>query len=220
MYKSYLAGHANRDRPFLSPAAGAVALSPVDTMAARMPECHLMPDDALVRQLAAGPPKDGEAFGALYGRHREWAWRVARRFCGEDLAHDAVQEAFLYLARKGAVSSFALTSRLTTFLYPALKHEAQAALRKSARTLGAGAAALAQVPAPAPADADADLRQVLANLPDEQHEAVLLRFVDGLSMAEIAAATGVAEGTVKTRLHHAIRKLREDPACRQYFGQD
>lgn len=185
-----------------------------------MDDPHALSDDALVRQLAGGPPQDGRAFGVLYARHRDWAWRVARRFCGDDLAHDAVQEAFLYLARKGAVSSFALSARLTTFLYPALKHLAQAARRKSARTLGAGEAALAQVPAPAGADADADLRQVLANLPDEQREAVLLRFVDGLSMAEIAAATGVAEGTVKTRLHHAVRKLREDPACRQYFGQD
>lgn len=185
-----------------------------------MDDFHSLPDDALVRQLAAGPPADGHAFGALYARHRAWAWRVARRFCGEDLAHDAVQEAFLYLARKGAVASFALSARLTTFLYPALKHEAQAAARKSARALGAGDAALAQVPAPAGAEVDADLAQVLADLSAEQREAVLLRFVDGLSMAEIALATGAAEGTVKTRLHHAIRKLREDPACRRYFDQD
>ncbi len=186
-----------------------------------MPDLHTLPDDVLVRQLAAGPPADGQAFGALYGRHRAWAWRVARRFCGEDLAHDAVQEAFLYLARKGALASFVLSAKLTTFLYPVLKHEAQAALRKSARTLGAGEAALALVPADATTPAgDADLASVLVNLPEEQREAVLLRFVDGLSMAEISAATGVAEGTVKTRLHHAIRKLREDPPCRRHFDQD
>lgn len=187
-----------------------------------MPEFVDMNDGALVRLLAAGPPEDARAFAALYTRHREWAWRVARRFCGDDLAHDAVQEAFLYLARKGAVASFELTARLTTFLYPVIKHEAQAGRRKSARTLGAGDAPLGQVQADGAGDGvlDGDLRHVLARLPDEQREAVLLRFVDGLSMAEIAAVTAVAEGTVKTRLHHAIRKLREDPACRRHFDQD
>lgn len=186
-----------------------------------MPDLHTLPDDALVSQLAAGPPADGQAFGALYGRHQTWAWRVARRFCGEDLAHDAVQEAFLYLARKGALASFVLSAKLTTFLYPVLKHEAQAAARKSVRTLGVGDAPLAQVPAAANGSGhDDDLALLLANLPAEQREAILLRFVDGLSMTEIAAATQVAEGTVKTRLHHAIRKLREDPLCRRYFDQD
>ena len=56
--------------------------------------------------------------------------------------------------------------------------------------------------------------------PEDQREAILLRFVDGLSIAEVAQATGVPEGTAKTRLHHAIRKLREDPVCRVFFGQE
>jgi DNA-directed RNA polymerase specialized sigma24 family protein len=41
--------------------------------------------------------------------------------------------------------------------------------------------------------------------------------VDELSLAEIAAATGVPLGTVKSRLHHALAALRADPRTRSYF---
>ncbi len=36
-----------------------------------------------------------------------------------------------------------------------------------------------------------------------------MRFVDDMTGPEIAAALGVPEGTVKSRLHHGLRKLRE-----------
>ena len=37
----------------------------------------------------------------------------------------------------------------------------------------------------------------------------MLRFVESLSVNEIARITGSPEGTVKSRLHHAVAKLRE-----------
>jgi RNA polymerase sigma-70 factor (ECF subfamily) len=45
-----------------------------------------------------------------------------------------------------------------------------------------------------------------------------LRFVDDLSLAEIAAALQVPLGTVKSRLHLAIKDLREDPRTKEFFG--
>lgn len=44
-------------------------------------------------------------------------------------------------------------------------------------------------------------------LPDEQRECVKLVFFEDLSLGEVAARQGVPEGTVKTRLFHARRKL-------------
>lgn len=49
----------------------------------------------------------------------------------------------------------------------------------------------------------------LGALPDEQRVVILLRVRMGLRIAEIAAVVGVPEGTIKSRLHHAVRKLRE-----------
>ncbi len=48
-------------------------------------------------------------------------------------------------------------------------------------------------------------------------EVVLMRFVDDLSLQEIAAALAIPTGTVKSRLHNALATLRDDPRTRRYF---
>ncbi|HDL85362.1 MAG TPA: sigma-70 family RNA polymerase sigma factor [Candidatus Acetothermia bacterium] len=48
----------------------------------------------------------------------------------------------------------------------------------------------------------------LDSLPPKQRTVVVLRYFDALSYKEIAQAVGVPVGTVKSRLNHAIRKLR------------
>lgn len=52
-----------------------------------------------------------------------------------------------------------------------------------------------------------DLMNALATLPPKQRQAVVLRYLAGLSIQEIAIMTGAAEGTVKTWLHRARTKL-------------
>jgi RNA polymerase sigma-70 factor (ECF subfamily) len=49
----------------------------------------------------------------------------------------------------------------------------------------------------------------LEGLPPEQREVVVLAFYEGLSYREIAELLGVPEGTVKSRMYFAKRKLRE-----------
>jgi RNA polymerase sigma-70 factor (ECF subfamily) len=53
------------------------------------------------------------------------------------------------------------------------------------------------------------LRATLADLPDRQREAVVLRFFEDLSVEETAAAMACAPGTVKATVHQALRKLKE-----------
>lgn len=53
------------------------------------------------------------------------------------------------------------------------------------------------------------LRQAVAQLPPEQQEVFLLRQNGGLTYPQIAEATGLPLGTVKTRMRAAIRQLRE-----------
>ena len=52
------------------------------------------------------------------------------------------------------------------------------------------------------------LATLLATLPRQQRVAVALYYVDGLSVAEVADAMGLAEGSVKSHLHDARRRLR------------
>ncbi len=52
------------------------------------------------------------------------------------------------------------------------------------------------------------LTSLLAALPKQQRVAVALYYVDGLSIAEVAATMGLAEGSVKSHLHDARQRLR------------
>ena len=51
--------------------------------------------------------------------------------------------------------------------------------------------------------------KLLERLPESQRSVLLLRFVEDFSLEEIADVTAVPLGTVKSRLHHAKRALRE-----------
>jgi RNA polymerase sigma-70 factor (ECF subfamily) len=129
---------------------------------------------------------------------------------------DVVQDAFLYLLRK--FPGFRLQAPLKTILYPVVRHTAIAALQRRRRQRGAAA----DPPAPAPAAAadatgDAELRRALGALPAAQREVLILRFGDGLSLAEIAVALEVPLGTVKSRLHLGLRALRDDSRLSGYF---
>jgi RNA polymerase sigma-70 factor (ECF subfamily) len=164
---------------------------------------------------------DADAFEALYLRYRDWVTALAYRFTGdESLALDVLQETFLYFLKK--FPGFKLTAQLKTFLYPAVKNLSIAARRKAERhqSTEGELAALEHAPATeAAATHSDDLTGVLANLPNEQREVLLLRFVDGLSLAEIAEAMEIPLGTVKSRLHNALDSLRRDPRTKQFFGK-
>lgn len=55
---------------------------------------------------------------------------------------------------------------------------------------------------------DDEVQRAIAGLPDDFRETVVLSDVDGLSYAEVAAATGVPIGTVKSRLFRGRRILQ------------
>jgi len=162
---------------------------------------------------------DEAAFEVLYFRYRDWVAALAGRFTRDrDIALDVMQETFLYFLKK--FPGFRLTANFKTFLYPAVRNLSLSARRKTARyqATPADQQQIAEAPAPAPAAASpGDLEAVLAALPEPQREVLLLRFVDGLSLAEIAEAMDLPLGTVKSRLHHAIQTLRQDERTKTFF---
>ena len=164
---------------------------------------------------------DSDAFEALYLRYRDWVTALARRFTENDnLALDVLQETFLYFLKK--FPGFVLTAQLKTFLYPVVKNLSIAARRKTRRHQSSEAELTALEHAPAleaTATDTGDLEIVLAGLPAEQREVLLLRFVDGLSLNEIAEALEIPLGTVKSRLHNALASLRANPRTKSYFEQ-
>jgi RNA polymerase sigma-70 factor (ECF subfamily) len=153
----------------------------------------------LIRAFQDGDRRE-EAFEALYYRYRDWVHSIAFRFCAsrED-ALDVLQETFAYFYRR--LPGLELTSRLTTFLYPVVKHLALNRRRGANRTVP-----LADLAAPDPASGHAE--DLLAGLPQEQREIVWLRFVDEMDLKDIAEILGIPLGTVKSRLFAALQALR------------
>lgn len=54
------------------------------------------------------------------------------------------------------------------------------------------------------------LREAIVRLPPRQRAAIVLRYLADLSIAEVARTMGVADGTVKATIHHALKSLRVD----------
>jgi RNA polymerase sigma-70 factor (ECF subfamily) len=52
------------------------------------------------------------------------------------------------------------------------------------------------------------VRSRIPELPDDYRVALTLRFIDGLSMGEIAETVGVSENVISVRIHRGVAKLR------------
>ena len=172
-------------------------------------------DQKLIELVNEGDP---DAFEALYRRYRDWVYRLAWRFTGnrQDTL-DVLQETFIYLL--GKFPGFSLTASMTTFLYPVVRH-LSLAVRSKKRRFITDEEILSELPAPALKDTQSsrsELAAVLTVLPDEQREVLLMRFVDDMALQEIATALNIPIGTVKSRLHHALQRLRNDRRTRDYF---
>lgn len=171
-------------------------------------------DAQLVAALNAGDPT---AFPALYHRYKDWILRLAHRTTGHEAdALDVLQETFSYLLNK--TPHLKLTAAMTTFLFPVVRNLAIAARKKRQRHEPLGIAEMDLPTAPTKTlGADESLAAALAGLSEPHREVILMRFVDDLTLEEIARILEIPLGTVKSRLHHALAILKADPQAREHL---
>ena len=192
----------------LAPRAQPRSLCTMDQPAAA-PEDHVL--------MLAWVAGDATAFEALYQRHRGPLFRfllgqLRDRPLAEELYQDVWQKVI------GARAGWRPDAAFSTWLYRiahnrlndhwrAQRHRPPAPVDAELRT-----AALADPDDPESlaeaSEQQQRLQQALAELPEEQREAVLLRLQQELSLEEIGAITGVGRETVKSRLRYALDKLR------------
>ena len=157
------------------------------------------------------------AFNTLYQRHKSYVIRVALRYVSDnDMALDVLQETFTYLLKKFPPTGdgLTLTSQLTTLLYPVAKNSALTLLQKAGRFPTDTDQQPDDLPAPEIVEAP-DIGGLLGELSEERREVIRLRFVDDMSLQEISDTLKVPLGTVKSRLHLAIKQLRDSPAIKK-----
>ncbi|MBU4459744.1 MAG: sigma-70 family RNA polymerase sigma factor [Verrucomicrobia bacterium] len=136
-----------------------------------------------------------EALAGYFQRRHRTAHGV------EDLLH----ETFLRLMRRADRLREARSPR--AYVFGIARHVSADAWRR-ADPPAADGEALDLVAAAEPDPRLAAAREVIAGLPHLQREILDLRFQHDLSYAEIAEALGVPVGTVRSRLHNAMRILR------------
>ena len=129
------------------------------------------------------------------------------------LAEDLVQETFLLAWRN--ISGFKSGTNLKAWLLRILVNRTVSEQRKKRVTLielEEGAAALSdpdQVEEQVLHNEERErIRSALETLPSDQRQAVVLRYYAELTAPEIAQTLGWREGTVRSRLHRAMARLR------------
>ena len=174
-------------------------------------------DAALVKACNEGDAAERwQAFNTLFLRYRQKVLDIAHRYASDDsTAEDAMQDTFEYLLRRFPPQGrgLRLTAELATLLYIVAKHCAFTASRRARRCAGCGVDP-DDLPAPEPPDDDA-FEALLADLPPAQRETLRLRFGEDCPYCEIAERQGVPVGTVKSRINHAMRRLRQLAAAHQ-----
>ncbi len=170
-----------------------------------------MPEQASDQELIAAANRgEAGAMEALYYRYRDWVMALAQRFCHRPAdAEDVLQEVFKYFF--GRFPGFTLSCQLKTYLFPVIRNKCLDLVKRQRRLEPLGDEA-DEIAAPKVADETAARQhaaEIVAELPAEFREVVILRFVDGLSVPEIAESLHIPSGTVKSRLHRALLSLRE-----------
>lgn len=132
-------------------------------------------------------------------------WRFLRGQVGDPhLAEDLTQETFIRAFTK--LPTYAFQARFSTWLFTIARNVAVDAMRSGARRTRLLERVPPIVDEPGP-EIGNELRVALHSLPDKHREAVLLVEVVGFTCGEAAHVLGVPEGTVKSRLFHARKRL-------------
>lgn len=169
------------------------------------------PEDAvLMRRIAE---EDPAALRLLVERHQGALMNYFVRSGAESHAEDLVQETFIRLYRYR--HRYRPVARLTTFLYTLARHvwidhvrrrgrvgrllKEWAVVQPTEDAQSAGRAARRM-----------DAERAVRGLPDAMREVVVLVFYQGLSYPEVAEVLDIPVGTVKSRMFHALRQLRDD----------
>jgi RNA polymerase sigma-70 factor, ECF subfamily len=162
---------------------------------------------AIVRE--AGPGTDDLDVGRLVTAHLSEAYRLARAILLDEVeAEDAVQEASIAAWRsKGSLRD---AERFEAWFDRILVNHCRDRLRKRRRAVQIAAPPVGFEPSAQRPETgtDDDLDRAIDALDVDHRIVVVLRYLQDRTVDDIAARLGIPSGTVKSRLHNALRAIR------------
>jgi RNA polymerase sigma-70 factor (ECF subfamily) len=170
------------------------------------------PDDAAL--VAGVRAREPGAPGRVWDRYASLVRRILRRILGPIDAEDGVQDAFLRFFRD--LASLRDPDALRSFLIGITLHVAKSELRRrrAKRWLLLWDDGILAAPDPAPVDeCDASraallrLYQILDRISYERRAVFVLRYVEGLELAELSAVLDCSLATTKRRVADAARRV-------------
>jgi len=170
------------------------------------------PDEVLVLAAILG---NLEAFEELVVRYRPAVVRLARTIVGADHAEDVAQESLL-LAFK-ALPGIEEPRKFPAWLSAITRHRAfrfsKSETAHMNKRVALDEALLEKIEAlakpPAEKERDEEMIAALESLPPDYAMPLRLRFLDEMPLNRIAAFMGIPLSTVKWRIHHGKKLLRE-----------
>lgn len=150
---------------------------------------------------------DADAARALVERYRRPLAAVLRRALGADI-DDVFQETWLRVVRN--VRRYDPELRFSNWLFAIAwnlvkdRWSRQVVHEELADLMSTAASPEERL---MEADRARRVRELVERLPDRLSQAILLRYFEELSEKEVAERLGVPVGTVKSRIHHGLRKL-------------
>lgn len=162
-------------------------------------------EDQLIKQCKAGEPEALDALVQMYYTDilRYCLWHAPDRQSAEDATH----ETFLKMIRH--LSGYTHRGHFRAFLYRIAANTCVDMQRsKWSSTAALPENLIAEECGYRKAEEDADFQRLVACLPQEQRELVLLRFAQQLTLRELAEITGLPLRTVQSRLRAALKKIK------------
>lgn len=158
--------------------------------------------------LARVARKDEASFQRLYEEFAKRVFRYALTLLRDQhLAEEVVQETMITVWSKAG--TYSGRARVSTWIFGIARHKAYDILRSEKKGARAtGVTAVMDDPAPA-VERQAHVQAAIDSLPPDQREIIFLTFYENLPYKTIAHLLEIPEGTVKSRMYHAKKKLAE-----------
>jgi RNA polymerase sigma-70 factor (ECF subfamily) len=180
-------------------------------------------DDDLMQAIAAG---DATAAAELVRRHRGWVCNLLYAFTRhKEQAEDLTQEAFCRLVHhagdyvgQGQFTAWLKRIAVNLGRNYLSRHRLSTISLSECEYVVTGDRGTDPMALVMEEVTHIEIRQAILSLPEDQQRALVLRYYSGMTVPQIAEVMECPEGTVKSRLFHGLRRIRQRIAAGEDSG--